>query len=480
MKFNQSEIDTRIIKAVTEMGFEDMTPIQEKVIHLLIDGQDIIGQAQTGTGKTAAFGIPLVEGIYSQSKDVQALVLCPTRELAIQVTEEMRKFIKYMSGIKLIAVYGGQDMSTQIRGIKDAQIVIGTPGRIMDHMRRRTLKLQDVQLVVLDEADEMLKMGFREDIETILQETPKDRQTALFSATMPKEILNITKKYQRNAIHAKTNNKELTISLVAQYYFSLKSGEKTDVLCRLLDYHNPKRALIFCKTKRGADALAGTLKGRGYPAEPLHGDLSQGQRNAAMAQFRHGKAHILIATDVAARGLDVDDVETVFNYDIPMEEEHYVHRIGRTGRAGKEGKAFTFVVGKEIYKLMKIEEHCRTEIKKGILPSATQVTKMKSDKILHNALRMQKKNDLSSMKKLIRNKLEETGASIEDLAAALLQMEMGEEIKEVVGDQVGSCNAAEDGGGYSRKKSKKKSEGRKKARSGRDTRGSGMNRGGMR
>ncbi|MEG0663375.1 MAG: DEAD/DEAH box helicase, partial [Anaerovoracaceae bacterium] len=366
------------------------------------------------------------------SKVAQAIILCPTRELAIQVTDEMRRFTKYTHGIKLVPVFGGQDMDKQIKAIKGAQIVIGTPGRVMDHMRRRTLKLSNIKMVVLDEADEMLNMGFREDIETILTDVPADRQTALFSATMPKAIMDITNKYQRNAVHIKTAQKELTIPRIEQYYFEIRSVEKTDVLCRLLDYHNPKRTLIFCKTKRGADALAGDLKAKGYHAEPLHGDLSQGQRNAAMAQFRHGKANILIATDVAARGIDVDDVEAVFNFDIPMEEEYYVHRIGRTGRAGREGKAFTFVVGKEIYKLKHIESYCRTKITKGTLPSATAVTKTKSDKILNQALRVVKKQDLGDMKKLIRKKLEENGSTVEDLAAAFLKMQMGDDIAEIV------------------------------------------------
>lgn len=435
MKYNQAQIDGSIIKAVTEMGFVEMTPIQEKAIPPLMEGRDVIGQAKTGTGKTAAFGIPLIEGIAPEAKHVQAIVLCPTRELALQVTDEIRKFTKYMAGIKLLAVYGGSDMSAQIRGLKGAQVVVGTPGRVMDHMRRRTLKLDGVQMVVLDEADEMLNMGFREDIETILNEIPKDRQTALFSATMPKEILEISKNYQQDALHIKTITQELTLSKVEQYFFQMKSVDKVAVLCRLLDFYGPKRSLVFCKTKRGADSLAGTMKAKGYSAEPLHGDLSQGQRNTAMAGFRHGGVSILVATDVAARGIDVDDVEVVFNFDIPMEEEQYVHRIGRTGRAGREGRAFTFVVGKEIYKLMSIEKYCKTKIEKGTLPSAVAVGRMKSEKILYQAFRVCKRHDLSGMKKLLRRKMAETDWTMEDIAAALLHMEMGEEIQEISGQE---------------------------------------------
>ena len=432
MNYNQSGLNQGILHAVAEMGFEQMTPIQQKAIPVMMEGKDLVGQAQTGTGKTAAFGIPLIQKIQPDSSGVQALVLCPTRELAIQATEELRRFSKYTKGVKIAPVFGGQDMSKQIQMLKNGtKIVVGTPGRIMDHMRRRTLKLDGIRTVVLDEADEMLNMGFREDIETILEDTPEERQTVLFSATMPQAILNITKKYQKDAALIKITKKELTIPLIEQFYFELKNKDKTEALCRLLDVHDPKRALVFCKTKRGADALSGELTGKGYPAEPLHGDLSQGQRNAAMAQFRHGKANILVATDVAARGLDVDDVEAVFNYDIPQEEEAYVHRIGRTGRAGKEGKAFTFVVGKEIYKLRSIEGYCRTRLTKGTLPSAASVTKRKSDNILNQALQIAEGRDLQMMGSLLYKKAKESGCPIEYLAAALLQMQMGDEIGEI-------------------------------------------------
>lgn len=432
MNYNQSGIDPGILHAVSEMGFEKMTPIQQQAIPVMMEGRDLVGQAQTGTGKTAAFGIPLLQKIRPEKRGVQALVLCPTRELAIQATEELRRFSKYLKGIKIAPIFGGQDMAKQIQLLKsDTKIVVGTPGRVMDHMRRRTLKLSDIQTVVLDEADEMLNMGFREDIETILEDTPQERQTVLFSATMPQAILNITKRFQRNAELIKITKKELTIPLVEQFYLELKSRDKTAALCRLLDFYDPRRALVFCKTKRGADALAGDLKGRGYHAEPLHGDLSQGQRNAAMAQFRHGKAQILVATDVAARGLDVDDVEAVFNYDIPQEEEAYVHRIGRTGRAGKEGKAFTFVVGKEIYKLRSIEDYCKTQLTRGTLPSAAAVMKNKSEKILSQALELSENHDLRPAAGLLRKKAKENGCPVEYLAAALLQMELGGELEDI-------------------------------------------------
>ena len=339
------KLNNDIKKALEEMGFSEYSAIQKQAIPLLDDGHDIIGQAQTGTGKTAAFGIPLINKMDMEVNQVQGLILCPTRELAMQVTEEMRKFLKYTKGIKVTAVFGGQDITKQIQGLKNSKIVVGTPGRIMDHMRRKTLKLNGLKMAVLDEADEMLNMGFRDDIETILKSIEHNIQIALFSATMPREIIEIADTYQENAIIAKTKNKTLTVSSIDQYHFNIKHKDKSSLLYKLIDFYQPKKSIVFCKTKRGADTLAGEMVAKGYEAVALHGDLSQNQRNYSMAQFRTGKANIIIATDVAARGLDINDVEAVFNYDIPMEEEYYVHRIGRTGRAGNSGKAFTFVVG---------------------------------------------------------------------------------------------------------------------------------------
>ena len=351
--YRDSAIDVRIIKAVEEMGFESMTPIQEQAIPIMLEGKDLIGQAQTGTGKTAAFGIPIIQKIDPEEKGLQAIILCPTRELAMQAAEEIRRFAKYMHEVKVLPVYGGQDISKQIRALsKGVQIVVGTPGRVMDHMRRHTLKTGKVRIVVLDEADEMLNMGFREDIETILTDMPEERQTALFSATMPKPILEITKEYQKeDAEYLKITPKEVTIPLVKQAYYQVPRKEKEEVLTRLMDYYHPKRSLIFCNTKRMVDELTEHLKDRGYQAEGLHGDLTQHQRDTVMNLFRGGRMDVLIATDVAARGIDVDDVEAVFNYDVPEDIEYYVHRIGRTGRAGKTGRSFTLVSGKEVYKI---------------------------------------------------------------------------------------------------------------------------------
>ena len=387
MRYEDSAIDKRILRGIKEMGFELMTPIQAQAIPLLLEGYDIIGQAQTGTGKTAAFGIPLIQNIDPEDKHIQAIVLCPTRELAIQAAEELRKLAKFTHGIKVLPIYGGQDINTQIRSLKTGvQIIVGTPGRVMDHMRRHTLKMNNLKTMVLDEADEMLNMGFREDIETILKGIPKEHQTALFSATMPKAIMDITDKYQRDAKLIKITRKEITVPLVKQYYYEVNGKSKADVVCRLLDYYNPKRTMIFCNTKRMVDELAEKLKGRGYFADGLHGDMSQRQRDMVMNRFRNNKTDILIATDVAARGIDVDDIEAVFNYDVPQDIEYYVHRIGRTGRAGRKGRSFTLVVGKEIYKLREIEKSCKTKIKLRSIPSVNDVNEIKAQKCLNDAI----------------------------------------------------------------------------------------------
>ena len=334
VRFDELELQPQILRGIKAMGFEEATPIQSQAIPVVMSGSDVIGQAQTGTGKTAAFGIPILQTVDPSNKKTQVIILSPTRELAIQVADEIRALAKYMHGVKVLPVYGGQEISKQIRSLKGgAQIIIGTPGRVMDHLRRRTIRCDHVNKIVLDEADEMLNMGFREDIETILEYIPEPHQTILFSATMPKPILEITKKYQKDAVTIKVVKKELTVPSIDQFYYDVKRKEKIDVLSRLLDYYDPKLSLVFCNTKRKVDELTNELQGRGYFAEGLHGDMKQSQRDRVMNNFRKGKTDILVATDVAARGIDVDDVEAVFNYDIPQDDEYYVHRIGRTGRA---------------------------------------------------------------------------------------------------------------------------------------------------
>ena len=427
-------LDNRIVRAIREMGFEKLSPIQEQAIPYLLQGEDIIGQAQTGTGKTAAFGIPAIQHINPDVKKLQTIILCPTRELAIQASEELRKIAKYMHGIKVLPVYGGQDISRQIAGLRGVQIIVGTPGRVMDHMRRRTIKLDLVNMVVLDEADEMLNMGFREDMELILGQIPGEHQTALFSATMPKPILEITDRFQNDAKLVKVAAQELTIPLVSQKFYRVKNQDKDAACVRLLEYYQPKLTLIFCNTKKKVDELSDLLKEQGFQAEGLHGDLSQAQRDAVMKRFRNGGTSILIATDVAARGIDVDDVEAVINYDIPQDIEYYVHRIGRTGRAGRKGRSFTFANSREIYKIREIERVCHTTITEKKLPGAAKVLKAKADKYLNKAWELHEHEDIELMKSFLQRKMEEEGCDALELAAAMLKLQVGDKGEEIAAD----------------------------------------------
>lgn len=436
MNYEDAKIDERILRAVKEMGFDRMTPIQEQAIPLFMTGRDIIGQAQTGTGKTAAFGIPILQKIDPDNRNLQAVILCPTRELAMQAADELRKFAKYMHGIKVMPIYGGQDIVKQIKNLRGGvQIIVGTPGRVMDHMRRHTVKMGNVHTVVLDEADEMLNMGFRDDIETILKEMPDERQTGLFSATMPKPILDLTKTYQKDAAYIRMTPKEVTIPLIKQAYYQVRRQDKEEVLCRLIDYYDPKRALIFCNTKRMVDELTEHLKSRGYEAEGLHGDLSQHQRDTVMNLFRSGRANILIATDVAARGIDVSDVEAVYNYDVPEDIEYYVHRIGRTGRAGKTGRSFTLVVGREVYKIRDIERICHTKIKERSVPGAADITQRKASKILKEAVKVIEQQDISRATEYILDEIALGQYSATQIAAAFMKMKLGDEIEDIKSDK---------------------------------------------
>ena len=427
MTFEEMCLDTRIMRAIAEMGFEQPSPIQAQSIPIAVEGKDMIGQARTGTGKTASFGIPMLQRINPKDKNLQAIVLCPTRELAIQSANEIRKLAKFLHGLKVLPIYGGQEISKQIRSLKGGvQIVIGTPGRVMDHLRRHTLKPQTVDIVVLDEADEMLNMGFREDIETILGQLPEERQTMLFSATMPKPILEIAKRYLHEPEIVKVIQKELTVPKIEQYYYEVNPRKKNEVLSRLLDMYDPSLSLVFCNTKRKVDELVADLKGRGYFAEGLHGDMKQSQRDRVMNGFRNGRTDILVATDVAARGIDVDDVEAVFNYDVPQDDEYYVHRIGRTGRAGREGRAFTLVVGKEIYKLKDIQRYCKTKIRRQPIPSVNDVAAIKVEKLLEQAGELIATDGLGRMMDLLEEYLDGSDYSATEMAAALLAMQLGE------------------------------------------------------
>jgi len=376
-------LSDQVAQAVADMGFEEPTPIQEKAIPPMLEGRDIIGQAQTGTGKTAAFGIPLVEKLDTQDKSVQAIVLCPTRELAIQTAGEIAKIALHRPGVCITAVYGGQPIERQIRALASgSQVVVGTPGRVMDHMNRGTLDISKIKLVVLDEADEMLDMGFRDDIETILSATPETRQTALFSATMPRPIYMLAKQYLKDPLHVEIEHKELTVERIEQSYISVRSFHKGELLSRLLILSDIKLALVFCNTKLGVETVVTDLQHRGFSAAGLHGDMRQIERDAIMARFRNGLINVLVATDVAARGIDVDDIEAVFNYDIPQDVEYYVHRIGRTGRAGKEGRAYTFVVGREVARMWEYRKITGAKILCQKAPDAADVQKALRERVI--------------------------------------------------------------------------------------------------
>ena len=430
MRFEDLQVDERILRAVEDMGFEEASPIQAQAIPVIMEGRDVVGQAQTGTGKTAAYSIPVLEKINPDLKKLQAVILCPTRELAVQVAEEIRRLAKYMSDIRVLPVYGGQEIVKQIKSLKSGvQIVVGTPGRVMDHMRRKTVRFDNVSMVVLDEADEMLDMGFREDMETILTDTPPTRQTVMFSATMPKAIMEIAKNFQKNAEIIKVVRKELTVKNIEQYYYEVRPKNKNELLCRLIDIYNPRLSVVFCNTKRQVEELISELKGRGYFADGIHGDMKQAQRDRVMADFRSGKTEILIATDVAARGIDVDDVDVVFNYDLPQDEEYYVHRIGRTGRAGREGVALSFVSGKEAYKLKDIERYCKTKIKAKPVPSMDDVKNTKLEAIFTKVKEVIEEGGLSDMIEAVESNLNMEDYTSLDIAAALLKMTIGDSLE---------------------------------------------------
>ncbi|OGP93842.1 MAG: hypothetical protein A2Z19_00730 [Deltaproteobacteria bacterium RBG_16_54_18] len=368
-RFDDLALSTELQRAVADMGFKDLTPIQSRSIPLILAGKDIIGQAQTGTGKTLAFGIPILEQLAQQGRNLEAIVLCPTRELAVQVAEELKRLAKYRRDVHIVPVYGGQPIQKQLNSLKrGARIVVGTPGRIMDHMSRGTLRFDAISMVVLDEADKMLDMGFVDDMKTILWAMPEDRQTLLFSATMHGAIMDLTRKFQKDAHVVNVAGRQLTVPQVEQTYFEVKSWMKLDMLCWLTDRYNSASSLVFCNTKRGVDKIVKALQSRGYDTDGLHGDMKQSRRDRAMLKFRQGQSRILVATDVAARGLDVDGVEAVINYDLPQDEQYYVHRIGRTARMGKSGRAVSLVLSWEMEKLREIQTYAKTQIIRQATP----------------------------------------------------------------------------------------------------------------
>lgn len=424
MQFSDFHLSREIGKAIEDMGFEEPTPIQALAIPLIQAGRDVTAQAQTGTGKTAAFGIPIIEKIDASHRTVQAIVLCPTRELAIQIAEEFSELLAHLPRITVLPVYGGQPIDRQLRALHSGvNIVIGTPGRVMDHLRRRTLSLDEVSTVVLDEADQMLDMGFRDDIELILKKIPQKRQTLLFSATIPQPIIDISKRFMNKPEFVKVEYAELTVPQIEQSYIEVKEREKLDVLCRLIDIADPHLSIIFCNTKRRAEELAGKVKARGYRAEELHGDMKQSQRDRVMNGFRKGSIEILIATDVAARGIDVEDVDMVINFDVPQDVEYYIHRIGRTGRAGKSGKAVTFVSPKDFTKLREIQHYAKIQIPRMPVPTLSDVAETRTRTVLENVRQIIETGGIESFVRIIEQETEGDLSTI-DIAAALLKMQM--------------------------------------------------------
>lgn len=420
--FSELNIQPEILKAIQEMGFEAPTSIQESCIPLILSGVDLVGQAQTGTGKTAAFGIPAIQKANRGSKAPSVLILCPTRELAIQVTGELIKLAKYADGIFTVPVYGGQPISRQLTALKKgAQIVVGTPGRVIDHLKRGTLKLGALEMVVLDEADEMLNMGFREDLEEILSFSKGKSQTVMFSATVPRAIQNIMKKWMENPEMVKVEGRAETAAGVDQYFMEVRDSMRTEAVSRVMDMANFKLALIFCNTKRLCDSLVQELQSRGYSSDALHGDMRQQVRDKVMNKFRNGQIDILVATDVAARGLDVDEIDVVFNYDIPNDPEYYVHRIGRTARAGRSGMAITFTSGRKKKQIRFIEKMIRTELKPLPMPSTKEVQLSKMDHHIEDLLETLETGGLRDYIDQLEPLAEGPFTPIE-MAAALLKM----------------------------------------------------------
>jgi ATP-dependent RNA helicase DeaD len=440
--FKDMNLSNDMQKAIADMGFEEATPIQAKAIPNIMEGKDIIGLAQTGTGKTCAFGIPTIEKIDIDNHQIQALILCPTRELVIQTTEELKGLVKYKGRVKLLPVYGGQQIDRQIQGLKNKpHIIIGTPGRIMDHLRRKTIKLQDIKLLILDEADEMLNMGFREDLNTILEQANQDRQTILFSATMSKDVEKITREYQKNAITIKIEHKTLTVPQTEQYYVEVNESKKIDALTRILDASEIKLSIVFCNTKRKVDEVTSHLQTRGYLIEALHGDMRQSQRDNVMKKFRNSQVEILVATDVAARGIDVDDIEMVFNFDVPNDEEYYVHRIGRTGRAGRLGKAITLVTAREFNKLRDIERYTKANISLFKVPSSDSIIDKKIKQLFSKIKDELKDTSLPKYAEYIEKFIEEeTEISTLDIATILLKLSLGEIKKDTLETNVSSSS----------------------------------------
>lgn len=437
--FNQFELNPEIIKAIKEIGYESPSPIQLKTIPHLLKGSDIIGQAQTGTGKTAAFSIPILQKIDAANGGLQAIILTPTRELAIQVAEAIHSYAKYIKNVRVLPVYGGQSIFQQVKHLRNGvQIIVGTPGRVMDHIRRETIEFSELKMLVLDEADEMLRMGFIDDVEWILSHTPDSRQTALFSATMPKEIRLIAERHLKTPVNIQIEQKTLTVPAIKQFYLNVSESQKTDLLTKILEAETSEdeSIIIFSRTKRGCDLLNEKLTARGYSVEAMHGDMNQNQREAVLKKLKAGKVEILIATDVAARGIDVERIGIVINYDMPGDTESYVHRIGRTGRAGRKGKSILFVTPKQIRMKRDIESFTKQQIEPLRLPSPTDIVARRVSSLKEKLITALTEKDLDLYLALVEDFAEENGCDIVEIAAAAMFLAVGDKPLEVSSEPI--------------------------------------------
>lgn len=430
--FEELSLSPALMTAITEMGFTETTPVQAETIPVIRAGSDLLARSQTGTGKTVAFGIPAVESIDATNRSVQVLILSPTRELAMQCGDEIRKLARHMPHIKTADIYGGSDFNRQFRALRDANIVIGTPGRVMDHMRRETLKLGNLKMVVLDEADEMLNMGFKEDIETILQDVPEERQIVLFSATVPPEILAITRQFQKNPVHIEINRNQVTLDNIKQVYVDVPMYQKQEALKLLFHYYKPRRAIVFANTKTMVDELTEQLSGAGFTTGGLHGDMKQLQRTSVMNGFKRGRVNILVATDVAARGIDVSDIDYVFNFDIPKASDYYVHRIGRTGRAGRTGTAVTLCCGRrQVLEMQQLARKTKSTIESAPLPTVADVERSNRESDI-NLVRTALEQEPSAPHLEMITELVAEGHAPETIAATLFALAYHHDVTDLI------------------------------------------------
>jgi ATP-dependent RNA helicase DeaD len=437
-KFTDLGLRSELIEGIERLGYESPSPIQAQTIPVAMEGHDIVGLSQTGSGKTAAFGLPALNQIDINRDETQVLVLCPTRELAVQVCEEIHRLAAALKGLVAVPVYGGAPLDRQMRALrKGAHIVVGTPGRVMDHLRRKTLRTDAIRLCILDEADRMLDMGFREDMEIILGDMPEDRQTLFFSATMNRAVEGLIKTFSHNAKQISIERKSLTVDTIEQTYYEVRNRSKIEVLCRLLDVETNPRGIVFCNTKQMVEDATEALTARGYVADRIHGDITQANRERVIKRFKDGSVELLVATDVAARGLDIDDVDIVFNYDLPHDPEDYVHRIGRTGRAGRSGKSVTFVYGRDIYRLEAIERYTRQVVRRMQIPSLEDVEGRKADKVFNKVKETLEGGQFRRHDHLV-DRLLDAGHMPTDIASALFDLLGNDEGRE--GEKIAEDN----------------------------------------